>query len=188
MRCFRLWFVFLALAASAPLHAQDRLNIVASFSIPGDFVRNVGGDRVSVITLVGPEGDVHVYAPSPADARKIADAKLLVINGLGLEGWLPRLLQASGSKAPIIAATNGIAPLTSGVDADPHGLRSPHPEDAAATAQGVADRLVAAGVEGVVNFAPVTLNLPDTVSHVGVDLAIELEQLSFSVVNRANSD
>jgi zinc/manganese transport system substrate-binding protein len=124
MRCFRLWFVFLALAASAPLHAQDRLNIVASFSIPGDFVRNVGGDRVSVITLVGPEGDVHVYAPSPADARKIADAKLLVINGLGLEGWLPRLLQASGSKAPIITATEGIAPLKSGLDADPHAWQS----------------------------------------------------------------
>ena len=124
MRCFRLWLVFLALAASAPLYAQDRLNIVASFSIPGDFVRNVGGDRVSVITLVGPEGDVHVYAPSPADARKIADAKLLVINGLGLEGWLPRLLQASGSKAPIITATEGIAPLKSGLDADPHAWQS----------------------------------------------------------------
>ena len=124
MRCFRLWFVFLALAASAPLYAQDRLNIVASFSIPGDFVRNVGGDRVSVTTLVGPEGDVHVYTPSPTDARKIADAKLLVINGLGLEGWLPRLLQASGSKAPIIAATNGIAPLKAGLDADPHAWQS----------------------------------------------------------------
>jgi zinc/manganese transport system substrate-binding protein len=124
MRCFRLWLVFLALAASAPLYAQDRLNIVASFSIPGDFVRNVGGDRVSITTLVGPEGDVHVYTPSPTDARKIADAKLLVINGLGLEGWLPRLLQASGSKAPIITATKGIAPLKSGLDADPHAWQS----------------------------------------------------------------
>jgi zinc/manganese transport system substrate-binding protein len=124
MRCFRLWLVFLALAASAPLHAQDRLKVVASFSIPGDFVRNVGGDRVSVITLVGPEGDVHVYTPSPTDARKIADAKLLVINGLGLEGWLPRLLQASGSKAPVITATKGIAPLKFGLDADPHAWQS----------------------------------------------------------------
>jgi zinc/manganese transport system substrate-binding protein len=124
MRCFRLWLVFLALAASSPLYAQDRLNVVASFSIPGDFVRNVGGDRISVTTLVGPEGDVHVYTPSPADARKIADAKLLVINGLGLEGWLPRLLQASGSKAPIITVTKGIAPLKIGVDADPHAWQS----------------------------------------------------------------
>jgi zinc/manganese transport system substrate-binding protein len=124
MRCFRLWLVFLALAASAPLHAQDRLKVVASFSIPGDFVRNVGGDRVSAITLVGPEGDVHVYTPSPTDARKIADTKLLVINGLGLEGWLPRLLQASGSKAPIITATKGITPLKVGLDVDPHAWQS----------------------------------------------------------------
>jgi zinc/manganese transport system substrate-binding protein len=124
MRCFRFWLVFLALAASAPLHGQERLKVVASFSIPDDFVRNVGGDRVSVITLVGPEGDVHVYTPSPTDARKIADAKLLVINGLGLEGWLPRLLQASGSKAPIITATKGIAPLKVGLDADPHAWQS----------------------------------------------------------------
>ena len=100
------------------------MNVVASFSILGDFVRNVGGDRVSVTTLVGPDGDVHVYTPAPADAKKIADAKLVVINGLGLEGWLPRLVQASGSKAPIITATNGIAPLKLGSDADPHAWQS----------------------------------------------------------------
>jgi zinc/manganese transport system substrate-binding protein len=67
---------------------------------------------------------VHVYPPAPADARKIADAKLLIVNGLGLEGWLPRLLQASGGKAPIIVATKGIAPLKSGSDADPHAWQS----------------------------------------------------------------
>ena len=125
MRCFRLGLSCLALALSAlPLRAQDRLNVVASFSILGDFVKNVGGERVDVTTLVGPDGDVHVYAPAPADARKIADAKLLVINGLGLEGWLPRLLQASGGKAPIVTATNGIAPLKLGSDADPHAWQS----------------------------------------------------------------
>jgi zinc/manganese transport system substrate-binding protein len=125
MRCFGLGVSCLALALSAmPLRAQDRLNVVASFSILGDFVKNVGGERVDVTTLVGPDGDVHVYAPAPADARKIADAKLLVINGLGLEGWLPRLLQASGGKAPIVAATNGIAPLKLGSDADPHAWQS----------------------------------------------------------------
>ena len=129
MRRSRAWLIFLALLMSAaPLRAQDRLhdrmNVVASFSILGDFVRNVGGERVSVTTLVGPDGDVHVYTPAPADAKKIADAKLLVINGLGLEGWLPRLLQASGSKAPIITATNGIAPLKLGSDADPHAWQS----------------------------------------------------------------
>jgi zinc/manganese transport system substrate-binding protein len=119
------WLVGLALIAAAfPLRAQDRLNVVASFSILGDFAKNVGGDRVNVAMLVGPNGDVHVYAPAPADAKKIADAKLLVINGLGLEGWLPRLLQSSGGKAPITVATNGIAPLRLGSDADPHAWQS----------------------------------------------------------------
>jgi zinc/manganese transport system substrate-binding protein len=125
MRRLQLWLVCLLLVSSIfPARAQDRLSVVASFSILGDFAKNVGGDRVSVTTLVGPEGDVHVYTPAPADARKIADAKLLVINGLGLEGWLPRLLQASGGKAPIITATNGIAPLKLGSDADPHAWQS----------------------------------------------------------------
>jgi zinc/manganese transport system substrate-binding protein len=125
MRRFQFWLVCLMLlAATPPLRAEQRLNVVASFSILGDFVSNVGGDRVSVTTLVGPDGDVHVYTPAPADAKKIADARLLVINGLGLEGWLPRLLQASGSKAPIVTATRGIAPLKLGSDADPHAWQS----------------------------------------------------------------
>jgi zinc/manganese transport system substrate-binding protein len=121
----RLRLVCMALAVSvAPVHAQAPVKVVASFSILGDFVKNVGGERVDVTTLVGPDGDVHVYAPAPADARKIAEAKLLVINGLGLEGWLPRLLQGSGSKAPIVTATEGIAPLRLGSDADPHAWQS----------------------------------------------------------------
>ena len=125
----KLWLIGLALAMPAvTLRAQhqpqDPLKVVASFSILGDFVKNVGGERVDVTSLVGPDGDVHVYAPAPADARKIADAKLLVINGLGLEGWLPRLLQASGGKAPIVTASRGIAPLKSGSDADPHAWQS----------------------------------------------------------------
>jgi zinc/manganese transport system substrate-binding protein len=125
MRRIQLRLICLALiAAAVPARAQDRLNVVASFSILGDFVRNVGGDRVSVTTLVGPNGDVHVYTPAPADAKKIADAKLVIINGLGLEGWLPRLVQSSGSKATIIIATTGIAPLKIGSDADPHAWQS----------------------------------------------------------------
>jgi zinc/manganese transport system substrate-binding protein len=124
-----LWLIFLAFVTSAsPPRAQDRpqghLNVVASFSIIGDFVGNVGGDRVSVTTLVGPDGDVHVYTPAPADAKKIADAKLLVVNGLGLEGWLPRLVQSSGSKAGIVTATDGIAPLRIDQAADPHAWQS----------------------------------------------------------------
>ncbi len=125
MQRFRLWLILLALVTSvAPARAQDRLNLVATFSILGDFARNVGGERVSVTTLVGPDGDVHVYTPAPADAKKIADAKLVIINGLGLEGWLSRLVQSAGSKATMITASQGITPRKLGVDADPHAWQS----------------------------------------------------------------
>ena len=119
-----LLFVVMLSFGAASAHAQTRLNVVASFSILGDFVRNVGGDRVDVTTLVGADGDVHVYTPTPADAREIAEARLLVVNGFGLEGWLPRLLQAAGGKASIVTATAGIAPLKAGSDADPHAWQS----------------------------------------------------------------
>src|SRR5712675_3336718 len=120
-----IWFACLVLVATGiPARAGDRLNVVASFSILGDFARNVGGERVGVTTLVGPDGDVHVYTPAPADAKKIADAKLVIINGLGLEGWLPRLVQSSGGKAAIVTASRGIAPLKVGSDADPHAWQS----------------------------------------------------------------
>jgi zinc/manganese transport system substrate-binding protein len=112
------------LVAVIPLQAQEKINVVASFSILGDLVRNVGGDRVNVTTLVGPSSDVHVYTPAPADAKKVADAKLVIINGLGLEGWLPRLVQSSGSKAAIVVASNGIVPRKLGSDADPHAWQS----------------------------------------------------------------
>lgn len=117
--------ICLALAISTlPARADEPLRIVASFSILGDLVRNVGGERVSVTTLVGPNSDVHVYSPTPADAKKVADAKLVFINGFGLEGWLPRLVKSAGGKASIVTATSGIAPLTLGSDADPHAWQS----------------------------------------------------------------
>jgi len=125
MRRLPCWLVGLALMASAfSANAQDRVNVVASFSILGDLVRNVGGDRVDVTTLVGPNGNVHVYTPAPSDARKIAQARLLVVNGLGLEGWLPRLVQAAGSKATIVEASKGITQLSVGAAADPHAWQS----------------------------------------------------------------
>jgi zinc/manganese transport system substrate-binding protein len=114
----------LIFGAVFPARGQTRLNVVASFSILGDFAREVGGDRVAVTTLVGANSDVHVYTPSPADAKKVSDAKLLIINGLGLEGWLPRLVQSSGGKASVVTATDGIAPRKLGSDADPHGWQS----------------------------------------------------------------
>jgi zinc/manganese transport system substrate-binding protein len=125
MRSLRAALAALAMMLGAtPQHAEARLNVVASFSILADFVKNVGGDRVNVTSLVGPNGDVHVYAPSPQDAKTIADARLVVINGLGLEGWLPRLLQSSGSKATVVTASTGVSPLKLGSEADPHAWQS----------------------------------------------------------------
>ena len=114
----------MVIATAIPAHAEERLKVVASFSILGDFVRNVGGTSVSVTTLVGPDSDAHVYSPTPSDAKKLAEAKLIFINGLGFEGWLPRLVKSAGSKAAVVTATSGIAPLKLGSDADPHAWQS----------------------------------------------------------------
>jgi zinc/manganese transport system substrate-binding protein len=119
------WLIVLAVIAFASPARADRLNVVASFSILGDLVRNVGGTSVNVTTLVGPDSDPHVYEPTPSDAKKVANARLLFVNGLGLEGWLPRLVQSAGNKATIVTATAGIAPLKLGSDADPHAWQSP---------------------------------------------------------------
>jgi len=142
-----------ALLLAAPAHAQERLPVVASFSILGDFVKNVGGDRVAVESLVGPNGNAHVYAPSPNDAKKAADAKLVFVNGLGFEGWLERLVKASGTKAPIVVATQGIKPLerAGGHDHD-HGRADPHAWQSVANAKiyvaNIRDALIAADPAG----------------------------------------
>jgi zinc/manganese transport system substrate-binding protein len=121
----RFWLATLVLIAVTDLaRAADRLNVVASFSILGDFVRNVGGDRINVTTLVGPDSDSHVYVPAPADAKKVADARLVFVNGLGFEGWLSRLLKSAGGKAAVVTTTAGIAPLKVGSVADPHAWQS----------------------------------------------------------------
>jgi zinc/manganese transport system substrate-binding protein len=125
-----------ALFAIGYAHAQgssDRLKALASFSILADLVGNVGGPRVDVAVLVGPNGNAHVYAPSPADARKVAEARSVFVNGLGFEGWLDRLVKASASRASIIVASKGIKPREreSGHDREndhdhDHGRVDPH--------------------------------------------------------------
>ena len=100
--------VLVAAFMAAPAAAQDKVKVVATFSILGDLVKNVGGDRVEVATLVGANGDAHVYSPTPADAKTLSEAKVVFINGLGLEGWLTRLVKASGTKAPSVVASKGI--------------------------------------------------------------------------------
>ncbi|MPR06843.1 metal ABC transporter substrate-binding protein [Microvirga tunisiensis] len=104
----------LALAASSlPAAAQiaDKLKVVATFSILGDMVRNVGGERVEVATLVGPNGDAHVYSPTPADGRRLTEAKIVFTNGLKFEGWIDRLVKSSGTGAEKVEAAKGVKPL-----------------------------------------------------------------------------
>ena len=79
------------------------LKVVASFSIIADFARNVGGDLVEISTLVGPDGDAHVYEPRPADAAALEGADVVLVNGLQFEGFMSRLIEASGTKASVVA-------------------------------------------------------------------------------------
>lgn len=99
-----------AVLAATPAFAADRLPVVASFSILGDMAGRVGGERVTVTTLVGPDGDAHVYEPTPDDIKAVAGTKLLIVNGLGFEGWMDRLAEASGYGGPVTVASNGVAP------------------------------------------------------------------------------
>jgi zinc/manganese transport system substrate-binding protein len=108
-------------AASVPAMAQEKLRVLATFSILGDLVKNVGGDRVEVSTLVGPNSDAHVYSPAPADARKVAAAKVVITNGLGFEGWMARLVRAAGSKVNPVVATKGIKARKQAAHGHSHG-------------------------------------------------------------------
>jgi len=102
--------IALGLMTATPALADQPLKVVASFSILGDIVANVGGDKIALTTLVGPNGDAHVFQPSPADARAVAGADVVIVNGLGFEGWIERLTEASGYKGPVIVASQGITP------------------------------------------------------------------------------
>jgi len=108
-----LWLIAAALALSTALPAQaaDKLKVVATFSVLGDLATEIGGDHVEVRTLVGPNGDAHTFEPSPADAKAMGGAAVLVENGLGLEGWLARLINVSGFKGEKVIATAGVKPI-----------------------------------------------------------------------------
>lgn len=111
--------ILLLSAASSTAFAAD-LKVVSSFSIIEDFAKNVGGDKISLTNLVGPNGDSHVYEPKPSDAAALAKADVVLVNGLGFEGFLPRLVEASGTKAPIVELTKGIEPLKAQEEEEGH--------------------------------------------------------------------
>src|SRR3990167_9117141 len=129
-------FALSALAASGLLPAlttkSPRMPVVASFSILGDLVKVVGGDRVSVTTLVGPDEDAHAFEPRPTDAKAILGAKLFVINGLNFEPWAQKLARSANYKGQTLVASQGIKVRKLPIDrnhqhaeADPHGWQDP---------------------------------------------------------------
>ena len=151
----------LALAASSlPAAAQNarKLKVVATFSILGDMVRNVGGERVEVTTLVGPNGDAHVYSPTPADGRRLTEAGIVFTNGLKFEGWIDRLVKSSGTRAAKIEAAKGVKTLEgeAGGHDHGHGGSDPHAWQSIGNAKiyvaNIRDALIAADEAGKATY------------------------------------
>ena len=115
----------LSVMLGSAAYADDKVPVVASFSILGDIVQEIGGERVTVSTLVGANTDAHVFQPAPQDAKRVAEAKLVVTNGLGFEGWIDRLIKASGRKPMVVVASKGISAIKSKDDHGHDGL-DPH--------------------------------------------------------------
>lgn len=108
-------------AAALPLRAApDAPRVVASFSILADMARELVPAGFEVSALVGPDADAHVFEPRPADGRRLAQAGLVVVNGLGFEGWIDRLVAVSGYRGPVVVASRGVATRQAGRSVDPH--------------------------------------------------------------------
>ena len=114
----------LSFVSATAVAAEEKMKIVASFSILGDMVEQVIGEHASVTTIVGPDADAHIYQPSVADARSVADADVIFVNGLGFETWSDTLIAKSGTKATVHVATNGITPVLVDGEVDPHAWNS----------------------------------------------------------------
>ena len=108
------------LAFAGPASASNRLQVVASFSILGDMVRQVTGDLADVATIVGPDADAHLYQPNTADAKAVAGANIVFVNGLGFETWSDALINNAGGDASVIVATVGVEPILVDGEIDPH--------------------------------------------------------------------
>ena len=127
----------LTVLAPALAESDEPIRVVATFSILGDMVSRIGGEHVAVTTLVGPDGDTHVYRPTPAAARAVSEADVLVVNGLDFEGWLDRLVETANFDGVRVVATAGIDPITFEDDhGDDHDGDHDHEESNAAEDHG----------------------------------------------------
>jgi zinc/manganese transport system substrate-binding protein len=116
----------LGLIVGAASADAAQLKVVASFTVLGDLTQQIGGDDVSVTTLVRADGDTHVYQPTPNDAKALKEADVIIINGLGFEGWMSRLIESSGTKAPVITASQGIAKTLTMAEKEEEGHHDHH--------------------------------------------------------------
>ena len=121
--------VVLSLALPTAAAADEPIPVVATFSILGDMVARIGGEHVTVTTLVGPDGDTHVYQPTPAAARTVSAADLLFVNGLDFEGWIDRLVDASGFDGTRVVTTDGIEPIPFEDEDEHHDEHDEHAHD-----------------------------------------------------------
>lgn len=147
-----------SLMCAWPVWAADRLPVVASFSILGDISAQLGGERVEVQTLVGPNQDAHVYQPAPQDLKKLAAAKLFVVNGLGFEGWMTRMSKAAGYRGQTVQASQGVKALSEKEEAGHghhdhgHGKLDPHawqnPQNVLIYAKNISDAFIRLDPEG----------------------------------------
>jgi zinc/manganese transport system substrate-binding protein len=116
----------LGLIVGAASADAAQLKVVASFTVLGDLTQQIGGDDVSVTTLVRADGDTHVYQPTPNDAKALKEADVIIINGLGFEGWMSRLIESSGTKAPVVTASQGIAKTLTMAEKEEEGHHDHH--------------------------------------------------------------
>ena len=138
------------------LHAfAEPLPVAASFSILGDIVQNIGGERIKLVTLVGPDQDAHVFQPTPSEVKKLAGTQLFFVSGLGFEGWLKRLQEASNYPGQVITATRGIHPIARTDPENKHDHENridPHvwqdPQQVKYMVKNIADALLAADPAG----------------------------------------
>ncbi len=177
--------VLLALGAmliAAPAHADDKLKAVASISIIGDLVKNVGGDRVEVATLVGPNSDSHVFSPTPTDARTLGAARIVFVNGMGLEGWMTRLAAASGAKTSPVVVTTGVTPRQA--EEGGHHAVDPHAWQSVANA-----KLYVANVrDGLKKIDPAGAAIYDANAKVYVDKLDALEREVRETIGKIPAD
>jgi zinc/manganese transport system substrate-binding protein len=120
-----LWFVLAGVGGSS-LAAEAPVRVVVSFSILEDIAHEVGGGDVAVTSLIGRDANEHVFEPSPDQVRLLAQAQLFIVNGLGLEGWVTRLIQSAQYRGPVVIATDGITPIKTIEHGEATPSRDPH--------------------------------------------------------------